>query len=261
MGSSKPPAGPLVPRSRYLLALAAVALVVSLLQWSHLVELPLGFLGGGEGSVISSASLGDLMSSAGYAGLFALMVLESASLPVPSEIVLPLAGYLVSIHVMDFWTAVAVSTVASLVGALIDYYIALKLGRPFVVRAMRVFRVHEGSLDRAEKWFEKSGQWTVFAARFVPVLRTVISLPAGLFRMGLKPFVAMTVAGCLIWSIFLIYAGFLAGSAWSGALDSSSAAVDVLSAVVAFVAAGYVVYYASPYVRRRQVPSQVASAA
>ena len=255
------PTGPLVPRSRYLLALAAAAFVLAMLQWSHLIELPLGFLGRGGGSVISSASLRDLMTSAGYAGLFALMVLESASLPVPSEIVLPLAGYLVSINAMDFWTAVAVSTVASLVGALIDYYIALKLGRPFVVRALRVFRVHEGSLDRAEKWFEKSGQWTVFAARFVPVLRTVISLPAGLFRMGLKPFVAMTVAGCLIWSIFLIYAGFLAGSAWSGALGSSSAAIDVLSAIVALVAAGYVVYFASPYLRRKVVPSPGSSVA
>ena len=246
---------PLVPRSRTVLVLALVALLVGLLQWAHLVELPLGFLGGG-GSVVSTSSLKDLMTSAGYGGLFVLMLLESASLPVPSEIVLPFAGYLVSVNAMDFWTAVAVSTVASLLGALIDYFLALKLGRPFVVRVLKAFRVHRGSLDRAEGWFEKSGQWTVFAARFVPVLRTVISLPAGLFRMGLKPFIAMTVAGCLIWSVFLIYAGLLAGNLWAGALSSPSAAVDVLSAVVVLISAGYVGYYLYPRLRRSPAPSQ-----
>ena len=223
---------------------------MGLLQVTHLVQLPLGALGGGSGSVVSTGSLQNLMASAGYGGLFLLMALESASLPVPSEIVLPLAGYLVSTGAMDFWTAVAVSTVASLAGALVDYYIALKLGRPFVVRVLGVVKLHRNSLDRAERWFERSGQWTVFAARFVPVLRTVISLPAGLFEMGLKPFVLMTVAGCLIWSTFLIYAGDLAGSAWAGALGSPSSAVDVLSGIVAVGSAAYVAYFLYPGVSR-----------
>jgi membrane protein DedA with SNARE-associated domain len=117
------------------------------------------------------------------------------------------------------------------------------LGRPFVTRLLQVFRVHSGALERAERWFDTSGRWTVFLARFVPVLRTVISLPAGLFRMGVKSFVLLTAVGCLAWSAILVYAGVLAGNAWQNAFSSSSTVVDGLSAVAAASAAAYVAYY------------------
>jgi len=240
-------AGSIVPRSRILLAIASVALVVGALEATGIIELPFGaWFSVLTGSIISTSSLNSFMNHYGYASLFALMALESASVPVPSEVVLPFAGYLVYLGTLNFWAVVAVSTVASLAGALVDYYLAAWLGRPFVVGLLSLFRVHKESLDRAEGWFAKSGQWTVFAARFVPVLRTVISLPAGLFEMNIWTFVVMTVAGCLAWSIVLVYAGLVAGSYTAAltAFTSSSAVIDDLSAIIAVVSAAYVAYFA-----------------
>ncbi len=237
--------GSVVPRNRYLLAASAVALVVGGLQAAGLAQFPFGaWFSDLTGSILSSPTVQSFMNSYGYLSLFALMALESASLPIPSEVVLPLAGYLVAAGTMEFWVVIAVSTIASLTGALVDYYLAWWLGRPFVSALLRVFRVHEGGLDRAEAWFARSGQWTVFAARFVPVVRTLISLPAGLFEMNMVRFVVMTVAGCLAWSIILVYAGVLAGTAAGSVFASSPTVVQGLSAVVALVSAAYVGFYA-----------------
>ena len=245
-----------IPRNKYLLALAAAAFSVGILQLAHVVELPFGqWLSGAGGTVLSTTSLLGFMTSFGYYSLFALMALESASLPIPSEVVLPFAGYLVYLGVMEFWVGVAVSTAASIAGALVDYYLALWLGRRFVVRMLKAFGLGSGALDRAERWFERSGQWTVFVARFVPGLRTVISLPAGLFEMGMRPFLLMTFAGCLAWSAILMYAGYLAGPAWDSVFASSTALLDWLSAVVVLMAGFYVTYYSYGWSRARRVAS------
>lgn len=184
------------------------------------------------------------MSQYGYASLFVLMSLESASLPIPSEVVLPLAGYFVYRGVLNFWLAIGVSTAASIFGALVDYFLAKWLGRPFVIGLLGLFKLHKDTLDRAEAWFARDAQWTVFIARFVPGLRTAISLPAGLFEMGLLRFVIMTLAGCFAWSVILVYAGVLAGSATPGSFASSPEVVGGISVIFAAVAAAYVVFYA-----------------
>jgi membrane protein DedA with SNARE-associated domain len=250
-----------VPKSRYLLGIALVLFIVGLLQAADLVELPFGtWFSWLSASVLSSATLNSFMSKYGYASVFALMALESASLPVPSEVVLPLAGYFVGINQLSFWAVVVVSTVASLTGALVDYYLAKWLGRPFVVGILNLFRLHKNALDRAEAWFGKSAQWTVFAARFVPGLRTVISLPAGLFEMNLSRFVLMTIAGCFLWSAILVYAGVLAGSPSMTTFATSTTVIDGLSGLVAAMSAVYIAYYA--YASRRSssptaIPSSV----
>ena len=240
-----------VPRSRFLLAVALVLFVVGSLQAVDAIELPFGtFFSWISGSIISLSTLNSFMANYGYASVFALMALESASLPVPSEVVLPLAGYFVQQGTLNFWAVVGVSTAASLVGALLDYYLAKWLGRPFVVGVRGLFRLHRDSLDRAEAWFGRSAQWTVFAARFDPGLRTVISFPAGLFEMNIGRFILMTVAGCFAWSVILVYAGSIVGSV-SGATFSNSAVVtDGLSGLVAGISAAYVAYYA--YAGRRR---------
>ena len=239
--------GSFLPRSRYLLALTLVTLVVGALQATDVIELPFGaWFSAVSGSLLSSAFLNGFMTKWGYLSLFALMALESASLPVPSEVVLPLAGYFVYLGTMNFWLAIAVSTLASIAGALVDYYLAIWLGRPFVVELLKVIRLHKGALDRAEAWFEKFGQWTVFAARFVPGLRTIISLPAGLFRLDVWRFVAMTLAGCFAWSVVLVYAGLLAGQSGQQVISSfasSTVVIDYLSAAVAAMSAAYVAYF------------------
>jgi len=242
--------GSWVPKSKYLLGFAVVLFIVGFLQAVDLIELPFGtWFSWLSGSVLSSATLNSFMSKYGYASVFTLMALESASLPVPSEVVLPLAGYFVGVNQLSFWAVVAVSTVASLTGALVDYYLAKWLGRPFVVGLLNLFRLHKNALDRAETWFGKSAQWTVFAARFVPGLRTVISLPAGLFEMSMARFVLMTVAGCFAWSVILVYAGVLAGSPSTSTFTTSAAVIDGLSGLVAAMSAAYIAYYV--YASRR----------
>lgn len=234
----------MVPRNRYLLVAALVVFVIGLLQAVDAVELPFGTVFTWiSGSILSSTTLNSFMTTYGYASVFALMALESASLPVPSEVVLPLAGYFVRTGALSFWPVVAVSTAASLAGALLDYYLAKWLGRPFVVGLLKLFRVHRNGLDRAEAWFDRSAQWTVFAARFVPGLRTVISLPAGLFEMNVGRFVLMTVAGCFAWSVILVYAGFIAGNVSTTTFSTSSTVIDGLSALAAAMSAVYVLYY------------------
>jgi membrane protein DedA with SNARE-associated domain len=248
--------GSWVPRNKYLFALAVVLFVVGFLQAADLIELPFGaWFSALSGSILSSATLSSFMSKYGYASVFALMALESASTPVPSEVVLPLAGYFVSTSALNFWVVVVVSTVASLTGALVDYYLAKWLGRPFVVGLLNLFRLHRSSLDRAEAWFASSAQWTVFAARFVPGLRTVISLPAGLFEMNVGRFILMTVAGCFAWSVILVYAGVLAGSQSTSTFATSSTVIDGLSGLVAAMSAAYMAYYVYASRRRPALPA------
>ena len=245
-----------LPRSRYLLAAALVILVVGSLEAAGAIDLPFGawfsFL---TGSVLSQSTLTSFMTKYGYASIFGLMALESASLPVPSEVVLPIAGFFVRTGVLNFWVVVAVSTVASLVGALVDYYLAIWLGRPFVVGLLRLFRLHRDVLDKAEAWFERSAQWTVFAARFIPGLRTVISLPAGLFEMKLPRFVVMTVVGCFAWSVVLTYAGMVISSAPSSAFATSPAVVDGLSGILAAASAIYIGFYVYAGNRGKAAPT------
>jgi len=244
--------GSWVPKSSYLFALALILFVVGSLEALDFIELPFGtWFSWLTGSVLSSSTLNSFLSTYGYASVFALMALESASLPVPSEVVLPLAGYFVGANQLNFWAVVVVSTVASLTGSLVDYYLAKWLGRPFVVGLLRLFRLHRNALDRAEGWFSNSAEWTVFAARFVPGLRTVISLPAGLFEMKMVRFVLMTVVGCFAWSVILVYAGVLAGSPSATTFTTSSTVIDGLSGLVAAMSAAYLAYYV--YASRRSL--------
>jgi membrane protein DedA with SNARE-associated domain len=155
------------------------------------------------------------VSSWGYAGIFGLMLLESSSLPVPSEVVLPFAGYLVSIAQLNFGLTVLVATVAAITGSLIDYFIGLK-GFQALAEHRVLGRVifSTAQLETAGRWFKKYGSFMVFIARLIPGLRTIISFPAGAARMPLAKFVAFTTAGCLLWNGVLIYVGYYLGTNW-----------------------------------------------
>jgi membrane protein DedA with SNARE-associated domain len=183
----------------------------------------------------------NLLYQTGYAGVFLLMVMESATLPIPSEVVLPLAGYLVSQHRLEFWSTVAVATVGSLVGTMVDYGIGYYLGRPAVLRYGRIVRFSEKRLETTEKWFATHGRSIVLLARFVPLLRTLIAFPAGIVRMDVKRFLVYSALGILVWDITLVYLGVLAG-------QNSTAVANTLQAyflplgVAAVVIAGILVY-------------------
>jgi membrane protein DedA with SNARE-associated domain len=183
----------------------------------------------------------NLLYQTGYVGVFLLMVMESATLPVPSEVVLPLSGYLVSQGRLEFWSTVAVATVGSMVGTMVDFGIGYYLGRPAVLRYGRIVRFSEKRLVTTEKWFATHGRSVVLLARFVPLLRTLIAFPAGIVRMDVKRFLAYSAVGILVWDIALVYLGVLAG-------QNSTAVANTLQAyflplgVVAIVIAGILVY-------------------
>src|SRR6266851_1194917 len=183
----------------------------------------------------------NLLYQTGYVGVFLLMVMESATLPVPSEVVLPLGGYLVSQGRLEFWSTVAVATVGSLIGTMVDYGIGYYLGRPAVLRYGRIVRFSEKRLETTEKWFATHGKIVVLLARFVPLLRTLIAFPAGIVRMDVKLFLAYSAVGILVWDIALVYLGFLAGRN-STAVANTLEAYFLPLGVAAVVIAGILVY-------------------
>lgn len=243
----------MVPRSKYLAAIACAALFLSVLELTDVFQLPLESSFGGavsSGGLFSMNLLTSLLNI-GYPGLFALMAMESAALPVPSELVLPFAGYLVYLGKMNLGLAILDGTAAGLVGALVDYYLALWLGRPVVYRVMGRLGISQSHLDDGERWIDSKGSWSVFVARFIPGIRSVISIPAGLLRMKMRPFAILTTAGSFVWSAVLIYVGYSAGPLWQSSLDSLSASAGTAALViVAALSVVYVVYYVGPFGRR-----------
>jgi len=153
----------------------------------------------------------NLFGQLGYPGIFILMMMESATLPVPSEVVLPLGGYLVSQGKLEFWTVVAVASIGSLIGTMIDYSIGYYLGRPAVLRYGRIVRFNQDRLETTEKWFSRNGRKIVLLARFVPLLRTLIAFPAGIVKMKTSQFLAFSAIGIIVWDITLVYLGLVAG--------------------------------------------------
>jgi len=163
-----------------------------------------------------------------YPGVFLLMTLEGATLPVPSEIVLPLTGFLVYQGRLEFWTAVVAATLGSLVGTIVDFGIGYYLGRPAVLRYGRRIRLSEKHLMTTEKWFANHGSTAVLLARFVPLLRTVIAFPAGTAKMKISKFLAYSTVGIVIWDVILIYLGVLAG-------QNATSIVNTLDATLPFI--------------------------
>lgn len=158
--------------------------------------------------LVASYSL-QVVETLGYPGVFLLMVMESMVFPVPSEAVLPPAGWLAYEGSMDFWVALAVATLGTLVGSLLSYAMGLYGVRPFLERYGKYVLVSPRHLDLTHKFFDRRGAaFAVFLSRFVPVVRHLISIPAGSARMPLVPFVVATVLGGGLWNLILLYAGF-----------------------------------------------------
>lgn len=156
----------------------------------------------------------DALVSAGYAGLIAVMIVENLFPPIPSELVLPLAGYEVSRGELTFVATVAAATLGSLIGALLLYAIGRWGGRPAILRRGRFLRIGPAELHRAEHWFDRWGDWVVLGARMVPGARSVVSIPAGTMRMGAVRFVLLTTLGSAIWNAVLIGLGHELGANW-----------------------------------------------
>ena len=147
----------------------------------------------------------------GYPGIVVLMAIESSFFPFPSEVVLPPAGYLAAQGRMNVYLAIGSGLLGSLVGALVNYYVAVFVGRPFLHRYHKFFLMRESSLERAEEFFRRHGEISTFVGRLIPVIRQLISLPAGVSRMRLDRFAIYTALGAGIWCIVLTVIGYAVG--------------------------------------------------
>ncbi len=154
------------------------------------------------------------ISATGYFGITALMALESACIPIPSEVIMPFSGFLVSSGEFNFWWVVVWGALGNLIGSLIAYGIGAAGGRPLIERYGKYILISHHDLNLADRWFRKYGQATVFFSRLLPIVRTFISFPAGISRMNLKKFSIYTLAGSLPWSFALAYAGLALGKNW-----------------------------------------------
>jgi membrane protein DedA with SNARE-associated domain len=150
----------------------------------------------------------------GYAGVFVGMTLESVGLPIPSEVIMPFAGYVVWEGGLTLIGITLAGTLGCLVGSLIAYYIGRWGGRPLLERYGKYVLISTRELDMADKWFDKYGDRAVFVSRLLPVIRTYISFPAGIVNMDVKKFSLYTVLGSLPWCFGLAYIGVLLGPHW-----------------------------------------------
>lgn len=180
----------------------------------------------------------DVIYALGYLGLALLLIAENLFPPIPSEVVLPLAGFLVGRGDLSFWGALAAATLGSTSGALILYALGRSGGRRLVLRHGRWLHVDKEGLDRAEEWFRRWGDPTVLFARVVPVARSIVSIPAGTMKMPLWRFILLTTIGSALWNAALIGAGVVLGNNWSTVqnwVGSYSNAVLIVAAIAAAV--------------------------
>lgn len=182
------------------------------------------------------------VSSGGYPALAGLILAENLFPPIPSEIILPVAGYYVGEGTLSFILAVLAATVGSVVGALILYAIARYGGRAVVLKLGKFARVREDDLDKADAWFDKRGGWFVFFGRLVPGVRSLISIPAGLSEMPVWRFTLLTAAGSALWNSALIGAGWALGSNYERVADYVGPVATVVVAVCVVLVLGLVTW-------------------
>jgi membrane protein DedA with SNARE-associated domain len=152
-----------------------------------------------------------VVETVGYPGLFALIVLESTLVPIPSELVMPFAGHLAAQGKFSLAVVIAINSIAALTGSAISYWIGAAGGRPLLVRYGRFAGVRAKDLERTESFFNRHGRATILVGRFLPVVRHIISVPAGVARMPLVPFFTQTFIGATIWGTVLILIGYTLG--------------------------------------------------
>jgi membrane protein DedA with SNARE-associated domain len=184
----------------------------------------------------------------GYPGIFVLMALESTVLPIPSELVVIPAGYLAYQGKMSVGLIFLASTLGSLAGAFINYGFALWVGRPFLERYGRYFFVRPALLHKTDAFFARHGAISTFTGRLVPGIRHLISLPAGLTRMGLLPFSLYTLLGAGLWTVVLIAMGWFIGGNEALITENLPLVTAAVLGFVALVLAGYALW-------RRRLPA------
>lgn len=159
-----------------------------------------------------------LISFSGYGGIFLAMTLESALIPLPSEIIMPFAGFLVLSGKLNFYLVILAGTFGNLLGSLFAYWLGKKGGYPFLEKYGKYFLVHHQDLKKMHRWFNQRGELTVLITRILPVVRTFSSFPAGVAEMDVKKFSLYTFLGSLPWAVLLTFLGIKMGENWEGIL-------------------------------------------
>lgn len=206
-----------------------------------------------------------MYDAVGYLGVAVAVALETIVAPIPSEVILPMAGWKVSQSVADPsivepltgqpWNipmAVALATLGSLVGALVGYAIGAWGGRPLLDRYGRYVGIGAADLDRSERWFDRWGAWAVFLGRMVPLVRTFVSYPAGISRMPIGRFMLYSALGSLPWNAALIYAGFVVGANYTQIEAVLKPWELVIYVIVALCAVAFALWFYAG--KRRQKP-------
>lgn len=177
------------------------------------------------------------ISGSGYLGVFLLMVGESALIPIPSEVIMPFSGYLVTTGKFTATGVILAGSVGNLVGSLAAYAAGAYLGRGFVLRYGRYVLLQRSHLELAESYFRKYGSRSTFISRLLPAVRTYVSLPAGTAKMDLKKFAVLTFGGSLVWNSALTFLGIKLGQEWEGIRKYSSYidALIVAAVVIAII--------------------------
>ncbi len=182
-----------------------------------------------------------LIENLGYWGVFIGMTIESACIPLPSEVIMPLAGFVAYEGKMSLIGITIVGAVGNLVGSWIAYFVGIKGGRPFLEKYGKYFLISHSKLEMAHDWFERYGHEAVLISRVLPVIRTFISLPAGIAEMDLKKFSIYTFLGSLTWCFVLGYIGFILGPNWS-IIEQYFRYMDIIVVIGVIIIAAYWIY-------------------
>ncbi|MFP3215393.1 MAG: DedA family protein [Candidatus Micrarchaeota archaeon] len=183
---------------------------------------------------LTYSALSSFISSYGYFAILILMVLESASMPIPSELLLPVTGYFAAKGILNIYIALVVVYISSFVGMAINYYIAYWLGKDVVYKHLHWFRIKKEDVEAFEKWFDKNGPFTVFISRLLPLVRGLINFPAGFALMNQRKFYAYSMAGSIIWDTALLLFGYYGLAA--------NSITSVLIAIGVFGIVLYIIY-------------------
>jgi membrane protein DedA with SNARE-associated domain len=181
------------------------------------------------------------ISSLGYPGIFSLMVVESAMIPIPSEIIMPFSGFLVATGKLSFFEVVLAGSFGNLIGSIITYYLGIKIGRPLIIKYGKYIFFSESHLRFTEKLFERLGDKISFIGRLLPGVRTYVSFPLGIAKANLIKFMIYTLIGSLIWNALLTYAGLRLGSNWQS-FHKYSPYLDIVAVIMIIAFAVWFIY-------------------
>lgn len=187
-----------------------------------------------------------IMADFGYIGIFVLIMVENLFPPIPSEIILTFGGFMTTVTSLNVVMVIIVATLGSVVGAILLYKVASYFGKErltkIVLKYGRILRLKEADIERAESFFLKYGSWAVFLCRMIPLIRSLISIPAGLTKMKMSRFLILTTAGSLLWNTVLIGLGAMLGESWNEIIvfmDSFSTIIYSVIAILVVVGLGF----------------------